>query len=109
MRRTIFTLIFLTFNFATLYAAPPIIFEEGKGKYPLGLHLDILEDKKGVLTIETVSSSEFEDKWFQSEVKIPNYGYSISAYWVRFTIKNNLEKTHSLVIEHGFPIIENID
>lgn len=47
-----------------------MILEEGVGKYPLGLHLDVLEDKEGNWTFEDIRSSEFEKKWIPSQVEI---------------------------------------
>ena len=38
----------------------PLILTDEQGEYPLGLHMEILEDPSGELTIEEVSSPEFD-------------------------------------------------
>ena len=38
-----------------LFAAPPVLLNDNQGQYPLGLHLDLLEDPTGALTIEQVA------------------------------------------------------
>jgi len=90
-----------------VFAAPPVILEEGKGKYPLGLHLDILEDKEGKLTIEQVKSKEFENKWIQNKIEIPNFGITQSVYWVKFNIEN-LVGSKDVVLELGISDYDSV-
>ena len=48
---------------------PPIL-TESQGEYPLGQHMEILEDPTGDLTIQDVSSSPFSDQFVPSQDKV---------------------------------------
>ncbi len=67
---------------------PLVILTDEQAEYPLGVYLDILEDPTGELTIEEVRSSEYAGQFVRSQKKIPNLGYTTSAYWVRFQVRN---------------------
>jgi hypothetical protein len=56
--------------------------------YAIGLYLDILEDTEGKLTIDDVTGAKYVDQFVRSEIKVPNYSYTSSVYWVRIEIKN---------------------
>jgi len=45
----------------------PVILNDNQNIYPLGLHLDILEDPSGKLTIEEVASHQFENRFVPSQ------------------------------------------
>ena len=89
--------------YSTLWAASPVVLEEGNGKYPLGKNMDILEDKEGKWTIEDVGSLEFEKKWVPSEVKVPSFGYTDSVYWVRFQMVNTFTRPKDWLLEMAYP------
>jgi hypothetical protein len=74
---------------SSLPVAPqPLVLTDEQGKYPIGLHLSILEDPGGELTIDQVTSPTFDSQFTPSLVAVPNYGYSNSAFWVRFKLDN---------------------
>jgi signal transduction histidine kinase/PAS domain-containing protein len=80
----------------------PVVLTDVQGKYPLGLYLEILEDPQGKLTIEDVSSPEYNSQFIPSRVAVPNYGVTNNAYWVRFHVRNNASRTDRWLIELGF-------
>ena len=54
----------------------------------IGLHLDVYEDKSGALRIADVQQAA-QAAQFKASTKLnPSYGYSLSAFWVRFTLKD---------------------
>ena len=65
-----------------------VTLKDGKEFYEVGLNLDILEDKSKILTITDVNSPEHSKNFKKSKYKIPNYGYSKSAYWFKLQIEN---------------------
>ncbi len=71
----------------------PVILTDEQGEYPLGLRLEILEDPTGQLTIEDVASPEFEGQFAPSQEETPNFGYTNSAYWARFRVRNEASQT----------------
>lgn len=50
----------------------PRVLTDEQDKYTLGLHLEILEDPGGELTIEEVSSPLFDAQFVPSRVEVPN-------------------------------------
>ena len=54
----------------------------------MGLHLELLQDPTGQLTIEEVASPAYADQFIPSQAEIPNFGYTSGAVWVRFQVRN---------------------
>ncbi len=71
-------------------AAPTLKLAPGVGKYDLGLHADILEDKPGELTIEQVSSAIWANQWSQNQQAVPNFAFSDSVYWLPITLSSEM-------------------
>jgi len=90
-------------------SAPPLILEEGKGKYPLGHHLDILEDKEGNWTFEEISSPSFVSKWTPNKVKVPNFSFSDSVYWLRLSVQSEFSYPSKWLLEIAFPLHDYLD
>ena len=89
----------LPFFSVDLYAGSPVLLEDGKSNIPIGLHLEILEDLKGDLTLYDVISDDSNYKFIQNTKPIPSYGFSKSAYWVRFELVNPYTQARSLFLE----------
>ncbi len=87
----------------------PIILTDDQGEYPLGLHLEILEDPSGELTIEDVSSPDFDLLFTPNHVAVPNIGFTKSAVWVRFHLQNETHLTDQWLLEVAYPNIHFID
>ena len=99
---------FSTFIFYSLFAcfklwaeAPPVVLEKGKEQYEIGLNLDILEDKKGNLTISDVSELKWSKEFKRSTSLSPNLGRSKSTFWARFKVKN-LDPTTKWILSNSF-------
>jgi len=69
----------------------PITLTDEQEHYPLGLHLEILEDKDGLWTIEDVTSPEISAQFVLSQDQTPSLGFTKSAYWVRFQARNHAD------------------
>jgi signal transduction histidine kinase len=80
----------------------PLILTDAQVEYPLGLHMQILEDPGGNLTIDQVSSPEFDSRFVPSQVEVPNYGFTGSAYWVRFRLDNETHQIDEWLLELNF-------
>ena len=99
---------FSTFIFYSLFACfklwaetPPVVLEKGKEQYEIGLNLDILEDKKGNLTISDVSELKWSKEFKRSTSLSPNLGRSKSTFWARFKVKN-LDPTTKWILSNSF-------
>ena len=44
-----------------------------------------------------------------NQVAVPNYGYTNSAYWVRFQLENETSQTSEWLLEQGFANTQYID
>ena len=73
------------------------------------MYLEILEDPGGELTIDEVSSPEFAARFIPSQVEVPNYGHSDSAYWVRLRLDNKARQIDEWLLEVGFANMHYID
>ena len=87
----------------------PLILTDEQGEYPLGLHLELLEDPSRELTIEEVSSPEFESRFTLSQEAVPNYGFTNSVYWVRLRLDNETHQTDEWLLEVGFANMQYVD
>lgn len=90
-------------------AREPLILTDAQGEYPLGTSMDILEDPQKQWTITDVSSPEFDGRFVPSQVVSPNFGYTNSAYWVRFFVSNEANQGTEWLLELGFPNINRVD
>ncbi len=102
----------IAFGLATVAQAQtrgPIILTDEVDEYPLGLHLEILEDPTGELTIEQVSSLDYDGRFAHSQEEVPNYGHTDSAYWVRFRVKNEANPNNQWRLINDYNIVDHID
>ena len=82
-------MILFSFSQNILGETPPVTLENGKESYEIGLNLDFLEDPEGKLTINDIIKKKWVSKFKRSKKKVSNFGFSKSAFWVRFVIRNN--------------------
>lgn len=69
----------------------PVVLTDDQDEYPLDLHIALLEDPAGQLTIEDVSSPEFNQRFTTNETADLNLGLVDTTYWVRFPVRNETE------------------
>jgi hypothetical protein len=70
-------------------AQGPVTVTDAREMYPLGLHLEILEDSTGQLTLGDVSSPAADTRFALSRAEVPNFGYTDSAYWARIRVRHD--------------------
>ena len=94
-------LLLLCIYAATAIAAQPddvIVLTDGQDEYPIGLNLEILEDKEKQWTIEDVTSPAIADQFVPSQEAAPGFGFTDSAYWVRFHVRNEAREEAEWVL-----------
>jgi len=74
----------------------------------LGKDAVILVDSTGGLNIRQVASPEFSGKFRLSGRSVPNLGYTRSAVWVRFKVKN-LTFSDPWVLRAAHPDMDNVE
>ena len=62
----------------------------------------ILEDEEKKWSIQDVTSPELAGNFVKSKQEIPNFGYTNSAYWVRFKLKNDAA---AIVVSGGLTMV----
>ena len=65
---------------------PPIVVDDAFRERAIGLDLDFLEDTSAALNIEDVRAKEHAARFVPSTKASPNFGYTKSAYWARFSL-----------------------
>ena len=106
----IIVLILLILFPAILLGNEPILLNDNQDNYTVGKHLDILEDKDGTMSFEKISSQEYGEKFIKSIWDVPNFGYTDSAYWVKFTLdgKNLRTEKMNLIIEVSYSLLDYV-
>ena len=66
----------------------PIELTDEQDQYPLGFHIEIIEDEDKKWTIEDVISPEIASQFVPSQEIAPRFGFTDSAYWVRLQVRN---------------------
>ena len=92
-------IIILAFMANTIFAIDPVILTGDKTEYPIGLYVEILEDKTGKQTLDDVRKKEVEALWVKSDKEVPSFGYTKSAFWVRFKTSAPLNEKYLLNFE----------
>ncbi len=93
---------------AKLAALEPVVLHDSRGEYPVGLHLEILEDAGKRWTIHDVTSERLSKRFIKSETESPSYGFTASAYWVRFNVKSASRRGGDWLLELDFPLMDHI-
>lgn len=88
-------------------AAPPLVFQSGVNSFPVGPHLDFLEDPSRNLTISQASSPDLAGEYQQSTRVNPNLGFSASAYWARLQLKGDMSG-ESWLLEIAYPLLDSV-
>ena len=65
-----------------------LILTDETNEYPVGLHMEILEDKDKQWTIEDVTTPNIAAQFVPSSEEALGFGFTDSAYWVRFRVRN---------------------
>lgn len=91
-------------------AAPAVVLTTATTSVPLAAHVDFLEDPGGSLSLSDVRAQPVAQRFApvpaESEV---NFGYSASAYWLRFTVIAGHAAAHDWLLEVAFPSLDRVE
>ncbi len=68
--------------------ASPIVLEDAFSERVIGLHVDILEDPGTQLGIDDVREEPVASQFSPSQKSSTSFGFTRSAYWLRFTLED---------------------
>ncbi len=87
---------------ASLSASRVIDLSDESSRHEIqGDALDVHEDRDGALTIGDVSSAAFAGSFAENTQRVPNFGYTRSAIWLRFTVKSGVEREWLLAVNYA--------
>lgn len=73
-----------------LFATPaPIVLDDSRDWIAIGAQVEYLEDPAGKLSFEEVREPRLADQFRRSDREVLDFGNTSSAYWVRFTVRND--------------------
>ncbi len=101
----LFIILFLT---TPLSAVEELSIKNNDAKIFLGNRCETLEDKAGNINVYSILSGDYDKSFKSVKSMIPNYGFTKSAYWVRFNLNNNTLNDFSKALEVAFPLLDNI-
>lgn len=78
-------------------------------EYSLSSDLEILTDASRTLDIHSVRSLEYRDRFHRNGVRVPSFGYTDSAFWVRFHLANPTDTLVEKVLELAHPTVNELD
>jgi len=91
-----------------LMAAEPIILGPELERLPLGPRMDILEDKAKQWTMHDLVSEQGAGLFTPSHAVSPAFGFTSSAYWIRFSVVNPLDREIQWCLEVAYPPMDSI-
>ncbi len=74
----------------------------------LGTRVDVLEDERGELQVEQLADAAVAARFRPSRAAVPSFGYTQSAYWLRFTVENSGPLERSWLLEVGYPLLDYV-
>jgi len=87
----------------------PVVIAPEQGSYSLGKHLELLKDPSKNLTITDIVSGQTESRFIPSTADTPSFGFTTSAVWARFTVKNSLPHSVEYFLEAKYPLLDHLD
>ncbi|MBU3916313.1 hypothetical protein KKA14_12330, partial [bacterium] len=76
--------------------------------YPLGKTFQFLEDEQGKWSIDDVITPDLSKQFAENHTDVLNLGFSDSFFWIRFKLDKHFSFTDQLLLEAGFPVIEQM-
>ncbi len=80
-----------------------------EGRVALGAHVEILEDPGGRLALEDVVGPQHAGRFSRNPSQSINFGYTESAWWLRFSLPGGLPAGEDLLLELAFPSVDRIE
>jgi signal transduction histidine kinase/serine phosphatase RsbU (regulator of sigma subunit) len=105
----IIILLISAYQFKAIAQSQIITLDQNTHHYNLGTSLDILEDKNGAIQFNDLLKNDYSSQFIRSEVEVPKYGYTTSAYWIKFQVKNPLNVPKVMYLEIAYPHLDYIE
>ncbi len=100
-------LILAAFICASAQAAAPL--PDARGSVRLSPHVEVLEDPEGTLMLDDVRRAPLAWRFRPAGAGPINFGYTRSAWWLRFSLPPGRADAGDLLLEIAFPSIDRIE
>jgi len=71
--------------------------------------IELLEDPAGQLTIDAVSRTSADTGFVAATPDTTNIGFTPSAWWARFTLRNASDAPRLIYLRQDYPLIDSLD
>lgn len=90
-------------------AREPAPLPGAEGRVDLGSHVEVLEDPEGGLRLEDVRRPQHAGRFVAAASGPLNFGYTRSAWWLRFSLPGGAPAGEELLLEIAFPSIDRVE
>jgi len=97
------------FIFASAQAGGTAPLPAAEGRVSLGSFVEVLEDPGATLRLEDVRSGPQAARFAAARADPVNFGYTRSAWWLRFTLPGGAPEGEELMLEVAFPSIDRLE
>lgn len=102
-------LIGLAASTATRADPPRIVLDGTSGRVTVGDRVEFFEDKDGKITIDGAAAPSNDARFKRKMGAPPSFGFSLSAYWLRFVLVNKTDAQKQWLIEVDHPTLDRLD
>jgi len=104
-----YLIVIVALFYSCVSQADTITLTNNTQRLSIGEYIEFLEDPQRKLTIKDVSSPAYANEFHASPGQTPNFGYTHSALWLRFTVKNNSPDNEEWYLVQQNPDIHFLD
>ncbi|MCU0424602.1 MAG: sensor histidine kinase [Candidatus Kapabacteria bacterium] len=98
---------------AAPHQASEVVLVPNLKEHRLGMVVEYCEDVQHRLTVEDFradsAKTSIHAQFHRSKEQFPNFKFTKSAYWLRFTVRNSLPTEEVLLLEYAYPNIDTLD
>ena len=86
----------------------PVLLSPDNEQFSINTSVYYLEDTKNTLTIDDLFKPEIADRFIASSTNSLNFGFTRSAYWVKFCMKDLQPGINNWLLEIGYVLLDSI-
>ncbi len=102
------TLVFAILAHTPLCAQNPIYLSTNQSIYKIGLQVQYLENPQGNLVFNEVLSKTVQLQFEDAKQEVPNFGYSKSSFWIKFTVKDTSSIYQARLLQFAHPLVDSV-
>lgn len=91
------------------FAVPMLQLPDAPTEVDLTPYLSLFEDVEKGLSVNDMREPDFDSRFEALKDGKSNYGFSDSAWWVRFKVKNTSDERRELTVRLDYPLLDHVD